>query len=197
MIIAMKKILLILFVAIGIPAFSQSFTSFQYSMGFGTGDLGDFIGAPSFRGFTIDYRGLIQPNIGVGVDVGWNVFYSEKANDVYTIENLSYSGKQYRYNNQLPILFAADYYMKPDEQINPFVGLGIGTMFSRRNTDMGQYTLQQDAWHFALRPEVGILYEANPGLSFTVTGKYYYGFEAGDLPAQGFFALNFGFVFTR
>ena len=193
----MKRILTILLMVAGIPAFSQSFTSFQYSMGFGTGDLGDFIGTPSFRGFTIDYRGLVQPNVGVGVDVGWNVFYSEKANDDYTIENLSYSGKQYRYNNQLPILFAADYYMKPDERVNPFVGIGIGTMFSRRNTDMGQYTLQQDAWHFALRPEVGILYEAQPGLSFTVTGKYYHGFEAGDLPAQSFFALNFGFVFTK
>jgi len=193
----MKKIFFVIFSVVATSAFSQSITALQYSMGFGTGDLGDFVGAPSFRGFTIDYRKLVQPNIGVGFDIGWNVFYEAKSYDTYTSGNLSYSGKQWRYNNQFPLLFAVDYYLKPGEQINPFAGLGIGTMYSLRNTDMGQYTLEEDAWNFALRPEVGVLIEANPGLSFTVTGKYYYGFEAGDLPAQSYFALNVGFVFTK
>lgn len=193
----MKKIFLIFFAIVSVPAFSQHLTAVQYSMGFGTGDLGDFIDKPSFRGFTIDYRKLVQPNIGVGFDAGWNVFYSERDYDVYTIENLSYSGRQYRYNNQIPVLFAVDYYMNYDEGVTPFVGFGIGTMFSRRNTDMGQYSLEQDAWHFAIRPEVGILYEMREGVSFSVTGKYYMGFEADDLDAQNYFALNFGFVFRR
>lgn len=193
----MKKLLFIAFIFIASAASAQSLTAVQYSIGFGSGDLGSYIGAPSFRGFTIDYRKLVQPNIGVGVDLGWNVFYDEKAFGTYTRGDLSYSGKQYRYNNQFPMLFAADYYLKPGEKINPFAGLGIGTMYSLRNTDMGQYTFEQDAWHFALRPEVGVLIQANPGLSLAVTGKYYYGFEAGDLDAQSYFALNFGFVFTK
>lgn len=193
----MKKILLALFVVVSIPAFSQSITSLQYSMGFGTGDLGDFIDKPSFRGITLDWRKLVQPNVGVGLDIGWNVFYSEESNGVYTHENLSISGKQWRYNNHMPILAAVDYYMKPDEQVNPFVGIGIGTMYSRRNTDMGQYTLEEEAWHFAIRPEIGVLYEVNPALSFSLTGKYYMGLEAGDLDAQNYFALNFGFVFKN
>jgi hypothetical protein len=62
---------------------------------------------------------------------------------------------------------------------------------------MGQYTIEEDAWHFAIRPEIGILYEMNEGMSFSVTGKYYMGFEAGDLDAQNYFALNFGFVFRQ
>lgn len=193
----MKKILFILLSVIGSSAFAQSLTAVQYSMGFGTGDLGDFVSKPSFRGFTIDFRKLVQPNIGVGFELGWNVFYEEKASDVYTTGNLSYSGKQWRYNNQFPLLGAVDYYLKPGESLNPFVGLGLGTMYSLRNTDMGQYTLEEDAWHFALRPEVGLLFEANPNMSLAVTGKYYYGFEAGDLDAQSYFALNVGFVFKK
>lgn len=194
----MKKIYFILFLFVAASsAFAQSITNVQYSIGFGTGDLGDYIGTPSFRGFAVDFRKLVQPNIGVGIDLGWNVFYDAKPSDTYTLGNLSYSGKQYRYNNQFPGLFAVDYYLQPGEQINPFVGLGIGTMYSLRNTDMGQYTFEQDAWHFALRPEAGVIFEANPGLSFAITGKYYYGFEAGDLDAQSYFALNFGFVFTK
>lgn len=193
----MKKIFIILFCTIAFSSTAQSLTAIQYSMGFGTGDLGDYIGAASFRGFTIDYRKLVQPNIGVGFEVGWNVFYEERSFDTYTQGNRSLSGKQYRYNNQFPMLFAADYYLKPGEQINPFAGLGIGTMYSLRNTDMGQYTLEEDAWNFALRPEIGVLFEANPNMSLAVTGKYYYGFEAGDLPSQSYFALSVGFVFTK
>jgi hypothetical protein len=75
--------------------------------------------------------------------------------------------------------------------------MGIGTMFSRRNTDMGQYTLEEEAWHFSIRPEIGLLFQVNTDFSFSVTGKYYMGFEAGDLPSQDYFALNFGFVFTN
>ena len=166
-------------------------------MGFGTGDLGDFIDKPSFRGFAIDYRRMVQPDIGVGFDAGWNVFYSEESDGIYTVENLSVSGKQFRYNNQVPLLVAVDYYMNNDDGITPFAGFGIGTMYSKRNTDMGQYTIEEDAWHFAVRPEIGILYEMNEGMSFSVTGKYYMGFEAGDLDAQNYFALNFGFVFKQ
>lgn len=193
----MKKIFIILLSAIALSSSGQSLTAIQYSMGFGTGDLGDFVSPASFRGFTIDYRKLVKPNVGVGFDIGWNVFYEERAYDTYTSGTVSYSGKQYRYNNQFPMLFAADYYLKPGEDINPFAGLGIGTMYSLRNTDMGQYTLEEDAWNFALRPEVGVLFAANPDMSLSVTGKYYYGFEAGDLPAQSYFALSLGFVFTK
>ena len=50
----------------------------------------------------------------------------------------------------------------------------------------------------ALRPEIGVMYEVNPDFSFSVTGKYYLGFEAGDLNEPiNYFALNIGFVFTK
>jgi outer membrane protein W len=193
----MKRLLLILSMMVSVTAFSQNLTSLQYSMGFGSGDLSDYIDKPSFRGLTVDYRKMIQPNIGVGIELAWHVFYAEKGYDVYTVENLSYAGKQYRYNNQMPALVSADYFLKPDEMINPFVGFGLGTMYSKRNTNMGQYTLEEDAWHFALRPEAGILVKASDLLSFSVTGKYYHGFKAGDLPAQSYFSLALGFVFTE
>lgn len=194
----MKKILFIILAFSATSAFAQSnLTAIQYSIGFGTGDLGDYIGKTSFRGFAIDYRKLIQPNVGVGIDIGWNVFYHGRPDEVYTLGNLSYSGKQYRYNNQFPFLLAADYYFQPGEKVNPFAGFGMGIMYSRRETDMSVYAFEQDAVNFTIRPEIGILYELNPELSFKVSGKYYYGFEAGDLPAQGYFTLNLGFVITN
>jgi len=193
----MKKIFILgVFSVIAISAFSQSnITALQYSMGFGTGNMHDYIKPASFRGFTFDYRNLVQPNIGVGVDIGWNVFYEELPDDVYEYKNLAYSGKQWRYSNHFPMLAAADFYMQPGGNVSAFAGLGIGTMYTLQNTDMSTYTFEKDAWHFTIRPEIGIIYKAAPGVGLTIASKYYYGFKAGDLPSQGYFTLNVGFVF--
>lgn len=193
----MKKLLFVILISASVTGFSQTVTSVQYSMGFGTGDIADHTGAASFRGFTFEVLKLVQPNVAVGLELGWNVFYSETPNDVYTVGNLSYSGKQWRYNNQFPMLISGRYYIKPGEQINPYAGFGLGTMFSMKATDFGQYRFEQDAWHFAMKPEVGIEFEINPEFALSVAAKYYYGLEGGDLPSQGYFALNVGFVFKN
>ncbi|WP_057938573.1 outer membrane beta-barrel protein [Algoriphagus resistens] len=192
----MKNILIILiFTFSASVAYSQNnLTAIQYSMGFGTGDLSDYIDKASFRGISIDYRKMVQPNVGVGVDLGWNVFYDERADDTYELGKLTYSGKQFRYNNQFPVLVAADYYFQPGEKVNPFAGLGTGIMFSNRKTDMGVYSFSQEAVNFTLRPEIGVLYNLNTKVGFKLSGKYYYGFEAGELPAQSYYTLNLGIV---
>lgn len=195
----MKRIFIItIFSVIAISAFTQkNFTALQYSMGFGAGEMHDFISKASFRGFAIDYRNMVQPNLGVGFDLSWNVFYEEMPNDVYEAGNLTYSGKQWRYSNHFPMLVAADYYIQPGGTVSGFAGLGIGTMYSLQNTDMSTYTFERDAWHFVLRPELGVILMPSPGVGLTVASKYYYGFKAGDLPAQGFFTINVGFVILQ
>jgi outer membrane protein len=194
----MKKIIVLAILSVfSLSAFPQGgITALQYSMGFGTGNIGDFISAASFRGFTLDYRSMVRPTLGVGVDIGWNVFYEDRPYDTYTSGTISYSGKQWRYSNHFPMLAGVDYYMKPDNMINPFVGLGLGTMYSLQNTDMGTYTFEKDAWHFAMRPELGVILNAASGVGAMIAAKYYYGVKAGDLPAQGYFTINVGFVFT-
>ena len=195
----MKKIFLIAILLVFVSsAFPQtSMTALQYSMGFGTGDMHDYIPAASFRGFTIDYRKFVNSNVGVGVDLGWNVFYDELPPSEYTNNKRTFYGKQWRYSNHFPMLVAADYYFNPSEMIVPFAGLGVGTMYSLQNTDMGQYTFEKDAWHFVLRPEIGLVFNAASGVGFKISSKYYYGFKAGDLPAQGYATINVGFVFVQ
>ncbi len=197
----MKKIFLITFICLcSIGAlYAQNNTAFTYSIGFGTGDLGDYIGQPSFRGITIDYHKMVQPNVGVGFSLGWNVFYEDKAYDTYTVDNVSLSGKQYRYSNHWPMLLTGAYYLKPGEAVNPFFGLGVGTIYSLRNTNMNLYTVEVDAWNFALQPEIGVQFILNDVTAIHVAAKYYNGFAAGgDLDTtQSYFTLNVGFAFIR
>jgi outer membrane protein len=180
-------------------ASAQSNVAITYSIGFGTGDLGDFVSAPSFRGVTFDFRKMVQPNIGVGLTFGWNVFYDELASDTYTLGNASLTGKQYRYSNNFPMLATGTYFLKPDETVNPFVGMGIGTIYTLRNTDMNLYTLEQEAWNFALVPEVGIQYALQNGACLHTSLKYNYGFKAGNEldAAQSYLSLNIGFAFKN
>jgi hypothetical protein len=183
----------------GVKAQTNSVVAFSYSMGFGTGDLGDFITKASFRGGNIDYRQMVSPNIGVGLSVGWNTFYQSEGKDSYTYGNSTLTGHQYRYSNNMPLLAGVTYYFKPGEKVNPFVGLGIGTMYTKRNTDMNLYTVEQEAWGFALAPEVGILYGLGDEAAVFVSGKFNNSFKAGNelTEAQSYFTLNVGFAFTH
>ena len=176
----------------------QHNSALTYSMGFGTGDLGDFIGKVSFRGVTFDYRRMVQDNVGVGLTFGWNAFY-EGTDGTYTLDNQSLNGKQYRYSNNFPMLVNGAYFLKPGASVNPFFGLGIGTMYTLRNTDMNLYTLEQDAWNFLLQPEFGVQIMANDVTTFHISAKYNHGFAAGSEldNAQSYFTLNVGLAFIK
>lgn len=195
----MKKFLVIsafLVMVLAATANAQSLTTTSYSMGLATGELGDYASNFSGRGVTLDYRKMVQPNVGVGFYTGWNVFYDEKPYDTYVIENKSLSGKQYRYVNSLPIMVAADYFFKPGEDFNPYLGLGAGTIYTDRATDMGIYRFTEEAWSFAFTPQMGFLYSVNRYSGINLAIKYNVGLAAGDFDAtQSYVSFNIGYVF--
>ncbi len=55
--------------------------------------------------------------------------------------------------------------------------------------------IKENPWHFALKPEVGLLWEILYSTMFKVAGKYYYGLKSGDLENQGYFSISVGFAF--
>lgn len=195
----MKKVFFIALVALCVSTSKVSaqdnFYSIQYSVGFGSGDLGDFIGQTSFRGISFEYRNMIEPKIGVGVELAYNLFYEKMDYATYTEGTVSLSGVQYRYTNAFPILAAFDYYFKPNTKYNPYAGLGLGTIYYDRYLEMGLYTVSTDTWQFAFRPEVGVLINANPDLDFLVALKYFSGLETSELDGQSYFSLNLGVMF--
>ncbi len=191
------KLLIIAAVISSSPALAQGSFSMQYSMGFGTGNNQSYIGASSFRGATMEYRHLVTDDIAIGGDVSWNVFYERRASDTYTSGTVSLTGVQYRYVNAVPIYFSVDKYFGMGKKVNPFAGLGIGTMYTRRNTEMNLYSLETDSWAFAFRPEAGVRYEMNSGVDLILALKYNYGLSTTDLPAQSYLTVNVGFVFKK
>ena len=195
---AMKKILVLAILAFsGTSLLAQSNFSITYAIGFPSGDLNDFISKTSFRGIALDYRYGFAPNMALGFSAGFNTFYDELPTDTYTIDNFSLTGRQYRYSNNIPMLATGTYYFPAHDFIKPYATLGIGTMYSRRNTDMNLYTFEQEAWNFLLQPELGVKFETAEHLEIVLSGKYLHGFAAGSEleEAQSYFCFNVGICF--
>jgi hypothetical protein len=196
----MKKTILLIILTIAatagiVNAQPRGYTSLQYEIGLPSGDLNSYISKPSFRGILFEYKYNITENIAAGIDLGWNVFYDRKSYDTYTVNEVSLSGVQYRYSNEFPMLMSFDYSFSPGNALKPYASLGIGTIYSMRDTDMGIYRYEEDAWHFALKPEIGLIYDITDKVGFKLAAKYYNGFAAGDLETQGYFAISSGWVF--
>ncbi len=170
--------------------------SVQYAVSFGTGDMSDFISKVSWRGVQLDYRKAVSDHLLVGVEVGWHVFNEKKDHDTYTVGTESLSGVQYRYQNEVPILASADYLIFSDKAVKPYIGLGIGTIYSERATDMNLYRLEQNTWHFALKGEAGMLYDFSNAATIKFAAKYYNGFKTGTLDNQGYFSLSLGMAWN-
>jgi len=193
-----KTLFFILVIGLAIPGIVKAqsgYTSFQYQIGFGMGDLGEYIGAASFRGFAFDYQKNLSTNISVGAEFSWSTFYEKKEYDTYTVEPYSLSGIQYRYSNMFPMLLTAEYYFIEEGAVKPYFNLGIGTMYTIRDTDMGLWRLEEKVWQFGLKPELGLMYEVGLSSSVKLEAKYYMGIGGSELENQSFFAISAGMVF--
>ena len=175
------------------PAIGQHSFSIQYALGFG-GTMNNFITSTSVRGATFEYKIYPQPNISIGLDAGWNHFYERRAYDTYTAGTVSLTGVQFRYANAVPVFLTTNYYFSPGNKINPFLGLGVGTIFLSRYIDMGAFRVTEDKWHFALKPEGGILVSLNPDMDLILSYRYNSAFATQDTEEQSYMTFNVGFV---
>jgi len=178
-------------------AFAQHHGVFiiSYPIGFPMGDLSDYIDKPSFRGINLEWGKEVSPNLIAEIETGWNVFYQEQPTQVYTEGTASISGKQFRYTNSVPIIAGAKWVLKSSNNLVPYAGVGLGTMYSDRSTDFGLYRISTDAWQFCIRPELGITFKSRNGPSAMLGVKYYSSFNNSDLDGQSFLTINIGVVF--
>lgn len=195
----MKKIFILLIVVFGSKAVWAQGGNFviSYPISFPMGDLKDYIGATSFRGISLEFNKRAKPNLDIGLEASWHVFYERVAEKPYVLESATITGTQYRYTNAVPLLAAAKWLKTTGSgKAMPYAGLGIGTTYIERATDFGLYRLTNDAWQFCLRPELGVQVKAGYGASFMLGVKYYANFAGGDLDAQSYLSINIGFVFS-
>ena len=194
----MKKIYIIMLVIL-VSATTRimaqnSMMGVQYSVGFTTGDFNNFIGKVSPRGMSLDYHNLVTENLGVGFEIGWNHFWEETSYSTYTEGTMSLTGKQYRYCLATPFLVSVNYYFAPDEMINPFIGFGMGTEYTRNDIQMGLYSRSSDVFHFVMKPEIGVIINPGGNAGIYISGRYYDALKSGNIGKRSYITTNIGLL---
>ena len=194
----LKHIIISLIVFLPTLAFAQdgyTYQGFSYSMAVPMGGIEDYIQSGSYRG--INYEGYHELNtkFAVGWLLGWNVFHMELRNETYVKDNLTITGNQFRYQNEFPMMARGMYLFGLPGGTRPYIGAGIGVIYNIRRTDIGLYSIETDAWHFAMAPELGINIPVG-GSMISSNIRYNYGVKAKDLGPQSYFSFNLGYIFV-
>ncbi len=195
-----KFILTSVFVVLfGFSSFSQGggVWNFDYSMGFTMGETNDFISAPSFRGLSIDGRGFVTNSLTVGSSISWNTFYESDGTVTNDVGNTGViNGYNRKYINTMPLMVNSHYYFA-QSTIMPYAGISVGTMYIDERNYMGIYYIQNNAWHFALAPELGIIYpfgNGNTGINANI--KYNWAAQTKDTPTYSYLTFNIGLSYV-
>ncbi len=195
----MKKfIFLVGILGLGFSSYAQdTYSSLHYDIGVPLSNTQDYIGKGSWRGVGFDYRNKVSGNLAVGFSIGWHVFYERKDFETYTEGNVSLSGVQFRYINSFPMHVNATYFLgMEDSDLQPFIGLGVGTTAFNMRTEMGLFQSETKSWNFSLQPEAGFLYRINYNVAFMGAAKYYSIFKNSKIDAQGYLSFNVGLAWT-
>lgn len=199
----MKKIIT---TALFVLAFGASFAqqyhwrlSYDMSQPLGTFSS-EYISNYSWRGMGLDNRWMLTDKISAGFFVAWHVFYERVPNITQSSEdgNITVSGTQFRYLNSYAMQANAHYYLGEDGQINPWVGLGIGTAYNEQRTELGFLAYTYEPWSFAISPQIGVDVPISVGTDFMIGVRYNHwmngeGKATGDFTYLG---INIGFKFT-
>jgi len=146
----------------------------SYQVSFSTGDLNDFIDDVSWRGFGLDFRYGVKPDITVGFVTGWNIFY-QQVNETTQFETNppgAITAETNRYTNFVPVMLNAHYYMGERGKYRPYIGLCAGGYYVNQELQLGIADLQNDSWEWGVAPEIGVVIPVQRGLGITVAGKY-------------------------
>lgn len=131
--------------------------STAYSVAVPMGDLSDFAGGPSFRGFDLSllfplYRGLF-----VGPAFGFNLLSDRKARESYQLSSATITGKLYRYVHYWSFALATRYvFLQPQQPVRPYAGLRLGVAALDLTSLVVDLSSQDSPTGFLLTPEVGV-----------------------------------------
>jgi opacity protein-like surface antigen len=194
-----KIAILALVVLTATEGFGQkSFFAMTYSTTMPLGKTKDFISNYSWRGFALEGRAMVTPNIAMGGYAAWNVMYNKFSGTFVSERNgneVSYTGTQQRYYNSFPIMVTGFYQFMNNRKVIPYLGTGIGVFRNEERVDIGVWSISSNGWQFGFQPEVGVMLGNGGDTNLLISLKYNYGLKTKDMAAYSGLNINIGLAF--
>ena len=167
------------------------FWGITYEVSAGTGETKDFVSGLNFRNIAVDGRKQIGRNTSAGMHFGWNIITSQD-DQVVQFNNATITGcAQIRYINAWPIYANAHYYFGRRNSVRPYIGANLGTIYEETRLDISTISVSDNAWHFAVAPEIGLIFPVDWHLKAHLSARYNYGFRASNRTVQ-YFTIGLG-----
>ena len=90
------------------------------------------------------------------------------------------------------------YFTDGGSAVRPYIGLGVGTSWTEKRLEVGQFASTVSRWQFAMSPEVGMYVPVSSQFAFNFGAKYNYATKAshGRVPEMQSLTFNIGIVLT-
>jgi len=121
------------------------------------GSLHGYIDSTSVRGVMFDWRSKVYKDVTVGLRFSWNRFSEEFSSVTQTTSSGgTLQGPLFRFMDQLPLEAIVHYYIGTgSDLITPYVGFGIGGVWSNSYQQTADLGTSQNGFYFIVSPEVG------------------------------------------
>ncbi|HEC42649.1 MAG TPA: hypothetical protein ENI20_07465 [Bacteroides sp.] len=196
----MKKIYIAIIVAMfGVTsAWSQAFWTVNYDMGVPLGDFSEYIGEPSWRGFSINGNGYLTDNILLGGSYHWSGFYEHNQRDTYQRDNGALTSEVWKKMYFSNFLFNASYMFIPEGKFQPYLGIGMGAYHVEQNTQAGRYATVSKNWKFGFSPQAGLYMPFGGFNDWGINVKATYNsifYNVGDINTLSYLSVSVGIGF--
>jgi hypothetical protein len=167
----------------------------NYLPGMTLGETANFTNNFSPRGVDFEVNKYLREDLSVGFVIAWNIFREKIVNETFDFREVLITGTQFRYLNTTPINLNVKKYFTGGER-TPYVGLGLGTSYTRKRVDIGVYTVSDEKWQFNVAPEVGMLIDVSRRNILSLKVKYNYSPKAGDFQSISYLSFGVGLGFN-
>lgn len=164
-----------------------------YATGLAIGNSHEFASKYSFVGFNGEVMYHVRDDVSIGLTSGYQVFRGESRETVQ-IGDAALNAYQLRYLDTAPIFAVARYYVPVGEYMSFIPALGLGTVYTNRETNAGLVVFHEDYWHFGVAPQLGLAVHTY-GPDPLIGVRYTYAVGGGDAPTESWFTAEVGVLF--
>ncbi|MDR2359585.1 MAG: hypothetical protein LBD87_07305 [Prevotellaceae bacterium] len=136
-------------------------------------DYNEYIPSVSVNGAAFQIQFFLQENITAGVSFGWNTYYAEVPDALYSPSpEIAVSGKSYRYLNAMPLKASVNYFFGTNPKYKPYAGLGLGATYMTEHAVVQQSNFWDAQWGLLAAPEIGMFIPLSNHLGIHFSATY-------------------------